>query len=97
MGWTDDRNVRIDIRWSAGNADDVRKQATHCHQEPSGSTKNHYQRLRNQAQVLEAQANQTRFRKQIDIRHLCLPRYPTSFVTKSRALRTYLRRRQLNW
>jgi hypothetical protein len=30
--------------------------------------KNHYQRLHNQAQVLEAQANQTRFRKQIDIR-----------------------------
>jgi putative ABC transport system substrate-binding protein len=25
LGWTDDRNVRIDIRWSAGNADDIRK------------------------------------------------------------------------
>ena len=30
--------------------------------------KKRYQRLRNQAQVLEAQAYQTRFRKQIDIR-----------------------------
>ena len=30
--------------------------------------KKRYQRLRNQAQELEAQANQTRFRKQIDIR-----------------------------
>jgi hypothetical protein len=30
--------------------------------------KNRYQRLRNQAQVLEAQASQTRFRKQIDVR-----------------------------
>jgi putative tryptophan/tyrosine transport system substrate-binding protein len=27
LGWTDDRNVRIDIRWSAGNADDIRKYA----------------------------------------------------------------------
>ena len=30
--------------------------------------KKRYQRLRNQAQELEAQANQTRFRKQIDLR-----------------------------
>ena len=27
LGWTDDRNVRIDIRWSADNADDIRKHA----------------------------------------------------------------------
>ena len=27
LGWTDDHNVRIDIRWSAGNADDIRKYA----------------------------------------------------------------------
>jgi putative tryptophan/tyrosine transport system substrate-binding protein len=27
LGWTDGRNVRIDIRWSAGNADDIRKYA----------------------------------------------------------------------
>jgi putative tryptophan/tyrosine transport system substrate-binding protein len=27
LGWTNDRNVRIDIRWSAGNADDIRKYA----------------------------------------------------------------------
>jgi putative ABC transport system substrate-binding protein len=26
-GWTDDRNVRIDTRWSAGNADDTRRYA----------------------------------------------------------------------
>ena len=26
-GWTDGRNVRIDARWTAGNADDTRKQA----------------------------------------------------------------------
>jgi putative tryptophan/tyrosine transport system substrate-binding protein len=28
LGWTDGRNVRIDIRWPAGNADDARKYAT---------------------------------------------------------------------
>jgi putative tryptophan/tyrosine transport system substrate-binding protein len=28
LGWTDGRNVRIDTRWAAGNADDVRKYAT---------------------------------------------------------------------
>ena len=27
LGWTDGRNVRIDIRWAAGNADDTRKYA----------------------------------------------------------------------
>ena len=27
LGWTDGRNVRIDIRWAAGNADDIRKYA----------------------------------------------------------------------
>ena len=27
MGWTDGRNVRIDTRWGAGNADDIRKHA----------------------------------------------------------------------
>ena len=27
LGWTDGRNVRIDIRWAAGNADDARKYA----------------------------------------------------------------------
>ena len=27
LGWTDGRNMRIDIRWSAGNADDTRKYA----------------------------------------------------------------------
>jgi putative ABC transport system substrate-binding protein len=27
LGWTDGRNVRIDIRWSAGHADDIRKYA----------------------------------------------------------------------
>ena len=27
LGWTDGRNVRIDIRWGAGNADDIRKHA----------------------------------------------------------------------
>jgi putative ABC transport system substrate-binding protein len=27
LGWTDGRNVRIDYRWSAGNADDTRKYA----------------------------------------------------------------------
>jgi hypothetical protein len=35
---------------------------------PKRKHKKRYQRLRNQAQALEAQANQTRFRKQIDIR-----------------------------
>ena len=28
LGWTDGRNVRIDTRWAAGNADDARKYAT---------------------------------------------------------------------
>jgi ABC-type uncharacterized transport system substrate-binding protein len=27
LGWADGRNVRIDTRWSAGNADDIRKYA----------------------------------------------------------------------
>ena len=27
LGWTDGRNVRIDIRWGVGNADDIRKDA----------------------------------------------------------------------
>ena len=27
LGWTDGRNVRIDFRWGAGNADDTRKYA----------------------------------------------------------------------
>ena len=27
LGWTDGRNVRIDYRWGAGNADDMRKHA----------------------------------------------------------------------
>ena len=27
MGWTDGRNVRIDYRWGAGDADDIRKYA----------------------------------------------------------------------
>jgi putative tryptophan/tyrosine transport system substrate-binding protein len=27
LSWTEDRNVRFDIRWSAGNADDIRKYA----------------------------------------------------------------------
>jgi putative ABC transport system substrate-binding protein len=27
LGWTNGRNVRIDTRWAAGNADDVRKYA----------------------------------------------------------------------
>jgi ABC-type uncharacterized transport system substrate-binding protein len=27
LGWTDGRNVRIDTRWSSGNADDIRKHA----------------------------------------------------------------------
>src|SRR5215831_4074516 len=27
LGWTDGRNVRIDIRWSASHADDIRKYA----------------------------------------------------------------------
>jgi ABC-type uncharacterized transport system substrate-binding protein len=27
LGWTDGRNVRIDIRWGAGNADEIRKYA----------------------------------------------------------------------
>ena len=27
LGWTDGRNVRIDYRWGAGNADDIRKYA----------------------------------------------------------------------
>ena len=27
LGWTDGRNVRIDTRWAAGNADDIRKYA----------------------------------------------------------------------
>ena len=27
LGWTDGRNVRIDLRWGAGNADDIRKYA----------------------------------------------------------------------
>ena len=27
LGWTDGRNVRIDSRWAAGNADDTRKYA----------------------------------------------------------------------
>ena len=25
LGWTDGRNVRIDIRWAAGNADRIRR------------------------------------------------------------------------
>ncbi len=28
LGWTDGRNVRIDIRWTAGNADDLHRNAT---------------------------------------------------------------------
>src|SRR5262249_13527773 len=28
LGWTDGRNIRIDNRWSAGNADDTRKYAS---------------------------------------------------------------------
>ena len=28
LGWTDGRNIRIDIRWAAGNADEIRKQAS---------------------------------------------------------------------
>jgi hypothetical protein len=28
LGWTDGRNLRIDIRWGAGNADNIRKGAT---------------------------------------------------------------------
>jgi len=28
LGWTDGRNIRIDIRWVAGNADETRKQAS---------------------------------------------------------------------
>jgi putative ABC transport system substrate-binding protein len=28
LGWTDGRNIRIDNRWSAGNADDTRKHAS---------------------------------------------------------------------
>ena len=27
LGWTDGRNVRIDYRWAAGDADDIRKHA----------------------------------------------------------------------
>jgi putative ABC transport system substrate-binding protein len=27
LGWTDGRNVRVDARWSVGNADDIRKHA----------------------------------------------------------------------
>ena len=27
LGWTEGRNVRIDIRWAGGNADDLRKYA----------------------------------------------------------------------
>ena len=27
LGWTDGRNVRIDTRWAAGNANDARKYA----------------------------------------------------------------------
>ena len=27
-GWTDDANARIDIRWAAGNADEIRRHAT---------------------------------------------------------------------
>ena len=27
LGWTDGRNVRIDYRWAAGDADDIRKYA----------------------------------------------------------------------
>jgi putative ABC transport system substrate-binding protein len=27
LGWTDGRNVRVDIRWSASHADDIRKYA----------------------------------------------------------------------
>jgi ABC-type uncharacterized transport system substrate-binding protein len=28
LGWTDGRNIQIDTRWSAGNADDTRKNAS---------------------------------------------------------------------
>jgi putative ABC transport system substrate-binding protein len=28
LGWTVGRNVRIDVRWAAGKADDIRKYAT---------------------------------------------------------------------
>ena len=28
LGWTDGRNVRIDIRWGAGNADNIHKHVT---------------------------------------------------------------------
>lgn len=27
LGWTDGRNVKVDVRWSGGNADDIRKYA----------------------------------------------------------------------
>jgi hypothetical protein len=28
LGWTDGRNVRLDYRWTAANADEIRKYAT---------------------------------------------------------------------
>src|SRR5579862_550842 len=28
LGWTDGRNMRIDLRWATGNEDEIRKQAT---------------------------------------------------------------------
>jgi putative ABC transport system substrate-binding protein len=35
LGWTDGRNVRIDARWAAGNADNLRKYAQTRRDEPS--------------------------------------------------------------
>jgi hypothetical protein len=53
------------LRLKLGGWPDIREPMP---SKPKWKHKKRYQRLRNQAQVLEAQANQTRFRKQIDIR-----------------------------
>jgi hypothetical protein len=42
--------------------------ANQCHQSPKWMRRRTYLRIRNEIQTLEAKANQTRFRKQIDIR-----------------------------
>jgi hypothetical protein len=43
LGWTDGRNVRIDYRWGAGNADDIRKYTAGW--SPSHRTSHHRRRF----------------------------------------------------
>ena len=46
LGWTDGRNVRIDTRWAAGNADDIRKIRGGIGRARAGRHPGHWQRGR---------------------------------------------------